>query len=117
MGTTGTVLVDRAVTKFTISKKQTGNSKPAAQRHPLTHRRDSMTGRSFANFIAGIRKGESSTRYLRKATRRHHAHLSNIAWEVNRELHLDPTNGRVQSDPEANEDGGLANTKRTGRPF
>jgi hypothetical protein len=27
--------------------------------------------------------------------------LSNIAWEVNRELHLDPKDGRIQKDPEA----------------
>ena len=27
--------------------------------------------------------------------------LSNIAWEVNRELHLDPRNGQILNDPEA----------------
>jgi hypothetical protein len=27
--------------------------------------------------------------------------LSNIAWEVNRELHLDTKDGRIQNDPEA----------------
>jgi hypothetical protein len=27
--------------------------------------------------------------------------LSNIAWEVSRELHLDTTDGRIQDDPEA----------------
>jgi hypothetical protein len=27
--------------------------------------------------------------------------LSNIAWEVNRELHLDTKGGRIQDDPEA----------------
>lgn len=28
-------------------------------------------------------------------------HLSNIAWERNRELHLDTEDGRIQNDPEA----------------
>ena len=28
-------------------------------------------------------------------------HLSNIAWEVNRELHLDTKDSRIQNDPEA----------------
>ena len=27
--------------------------------------------------------------------------LSNIAWEVNRELHLDTTDGKIKNDPEA----------------
>ena len=27
--------------------------------------------------------------------------LSNIAWEVNRELHLDTNNGKIQNDSEA----------------
>jgi hypothetical protein len=27
--------------------------------------------------------------------------LSNVAWEVKRELHLDPANAHVQNDPEA----------------
>jgi hypothetical protein len=28
-------------------------------------------------------------------------HLSNIAWELNRELHLDAKDGRIHGDPEA----------------
>jgi hypothetical protein len=28
-------------------------------------------------------------------------HLSNIAWQVNRELHLDPKDGRIQGDANA----------------
>ena len=64
--------------------------------------RDSMTDAHFANFIAGIQKGEalhspitvanvSVTMLL----------LSNIAWRVKRELHLDPANGHIRSDAEA----------------
>jgi hypothetical protein len=29
--------------------------------------------------------------------------LSNIAWEVNRELHLDPADGKIKDDTEAME--------------
>ena len=61
-----------------------------------------MTDAHFANFIAGIRKGGrlnapinvgniSVTMLL----------LSNIAWEVKRELNLDATSGRIQNDEDA----------------
>lgn len=61
-----------------------------------------MTDAHFANFIAAIRRGDklhtpievgnvAVTMLL----------LSNIAWEVKRELHLDPKDGRIQNDPEA----------------
>jgi len=61
-----------------------------------------MTDAHFANFIAGIRTGEKL-----------HApvsvgnvavtmlQLSNFAWEVNRELHLDTADGKIQNDAEA----------------
>jgi hypothetical protein len=61
-----------------------------------------MTDAHFANFIAAIQKGE-----------RLHApisignvavtmlQLSNIAWEVHRELRLDPADGKIQNDAEA----------------
>ncbi len=61
-----------------------------------------MTDAHFANFIAGIRTGEKlnapiavgnvSVTILQ---------LSNIAWEVNRELLLDEKDGKVQGDSEA----------------
>ena len=63
---------------------------------------DSMTDAHFANFIAGIKTGEKL-----------HApvavgnvavtmlQLSNIAWEVNRELSLDPKDGKIKNDTEA----------------
>jgi len=64
--------------------------------------RDSMTDAHFANFIAGIRNGEKlnapvsvgniSVTMLQ---------ISNIAWEVNRELRLDTKDGRIQGDPDA----------------
>jgi hypothetical protein len=61
-----------------------------------------MTDLYFANFIAGIRKGEklnapASIGNLAVTM----LQLSNIAWEVNRELRLATQDGRVPSDPEA----------------
>ena len=105
MGTTGTVLVDRdgyeiydldgkKTDEFRVAHKQTLSSDLIGA--------DSMTDAHFANFIAGIRSGE-----------RLHApievgnvavtmlQLSNIAWEVNRELRLDPADGKIQNDAQA----------------
>jgi hypothetical protein len=61
-----------------------------------------MTDRHFANFIAGIQKGEKlrapvSIGNVSVTT----LQLSNIAWEVSRELHLDPTDGKIKNDPDA----------------
>jgi hypothetical protein len=61
-----------------------------------------MTDAHFANFIAGIRKGEKlNAPILVGNVAVTMLQLSNIAWEVNRELHLDPKDGRIQGDPEA----------------
>ena len=61
-----------------------------------------MTDAHFTNFIAGIRKGEKLNAPVSigniAVTM---LQLSNIAWEVNRELHLDPKDGRIQGDAEA----------------
>ena len=61
-----------------------------------------MTDAHFANFIAGIRKGEKLNAPIAvgnvSVTM---LQLSNIAWEVNRELHLDPHNGEIKNDSEA----------------
>jgi hypothetical protein len=64
--------------------------------------RDSMTDAHFANFIAGIRTGEK----LRSPVAVGNVavtmlQLSNIAWEVKRELNLDPKTGRILNDPQA----------------
>ena len=64
--------------------------------------RDSMTDAHFANFIAAIKKGESlnaSVSVGNVAVTM--LQLSNVAWEVNRELHLDTANGKIQNDAEA----------------
>jgi predicted dehydrogenase len=105
MGTTGTVLVDRdgyeiydlkgnKTSAFIANKDQTSSS-------DLTGR-DSMTDAHFANFIAGIRKGEKLNAPVSignvAVTM---LQLSNIAWEVNHELQLDTTDGKVLHDSEA----------------
>jgi predicted dehydrogenase len=62
---------------------------------------DAPTNAHFANFIAAIRKGEKLHAPISEGnivvTM---LHLSNIAWELNRELQLDPKDGRVPNDPE-----------------
>jgi predicted dehydrogenase len=104
MGTKGTVLVDRGGYEiYDLAGKKTSEFKvsEAASSSDLVGR-DSMTDAHFANFIAGVRSGAKL-----------HApvsvgnvavtmlQLSNIAWEVNRELHLDTADGKIQNDPQA----------------
>ncbi len=61
-----------------------------------------MTDRHFANFIAGIRKGDKLNAPVSEGNVAvTMLQLSNIAWEVNRELQLDTKDGRIQGDPEA----------------
>ena len=63
---------------------------------------DSMTDAHFANFIAGIRKGKKLSAPVSAGNIAvTMLQLSNIAWEVKRELHLDTKDGRIQGDPEA----------------
>ena len=104
-GTTGSILVDRTSYEvYDLNGKKTDEfvaTKDRASSSDLLSR-DSMTDAHFANFIAGIQKGEqlhspipvanvSVTMLL----------LSNIAWRVKRELHLDPANGHIRNDAEA----------------
>ncbi|MES2391213.1 MAG: Gfo/Idh/MocA family oxidoreductase [Acidobacteriota bacterium] len=106
MGTKGSVLIDRdgyeiydlggkKIDEFKVSKAKTESADLVGA--------DSMTDLHFANFIAGIRTGEKL-----------HApvavgnvavtmlQLSNVAWEMKRELKLDRTNGHIKGDAEAN---------------
>jgi hypothetical protein len=104
MGTTGTVLIDRdGYEIYDLGGKKTSEFKAGGTTSSSDLvGRDSMTAAHFANFIACIRDGEKlnapvsvgniSVTMLQ---------ISNIAWEVNRELHLDTKDGRIQSDPEA----------------
>ena len=103
-GTTGTVLLDReGYEVYNLNGKKTDefNTGSKGSSHDLLSR-DSMTDAHFANLIAAIRTGEklhspievaniSVTMLL----------LSNIAWTVNHELHLDTKTGHILNDPHA----------------
>jgi predicted dehydrogenase len=117
MGTKATILVDRDGYEIYDLK---GNKVGVVRAGTTTSSadlvgRDSMTDAHFANFIAGIRKGErlnSEVAVGNVAVTM--LQLSNIAWEVNRELNLDTKNGQIKGDPEAMKCGG-ASTRRAGR--
>ncbi len=105
MGTTGSVLVDRdgyevydlkgnMTNEFKTGKEKTSSS-------DLTGR-DSMTDLHFANFIAGIRKGQRLNAPIAVGNVAvTMLQLSNVAWETNRSLALDTTDGKVRNDAEA----------------
>jgi predicted dehydrogenase len=104
MGTTGTVVVDRdGYEIYDLKGKMTSEFKVGNKTESTDLMgRDSMTDAHFANFIAGIQKGEK----LRQPIAQGNVavtmlQLSNIAWETNRELHLDPSNGKILHDSEA----------------
>jgi hypothetical protein len=104
MGTTGTVVVDRdGYEIYDLQGKKTGEFKAgSATSSSDLLGRDSMTDAHFANFIAGIRKGEKLNAPISAGNIAvTMLHLSNIAWKVNRELQLDTKDGRIQGDPEA----------------
>lgn len=104
MGTNGTVLVDRdGYETFDLSGKKTGEHKAGSTTSSSDLLgRDSMTDAHFANFIAGIRNGEKLHAPIAEGNIAvTMLHLSNIAWEVNRELHLDAKDGKIQNDQEA----------------
>jgi predicted dehydrogenase len=104
MGTTGTVVVDRdGYEIYDLNGKKTSEFKTGKDTSSSDLRgADSMTDAHFKNFIAGIRSGEKlnapiavgnvSVTILQ---------LSNIAWEVNRELALDTKDGKILGDPQA----------------
>lgn len=103
-GTTGTVVVDRdGYDLFDLKGNKTDEFRTGKETSSsdLTGR-DSMTDRHFANFIAAIRKGDKLNAPVSignvAVTM---LQLSNVAWEVNRELRLDPSNGKVLDDKDA----------------
>ncbi len=104
MGTTGTVIVDRdGYEIYDLNGKKTSEFKTgkATGSSDLVGR-DSMTDAHFANFIAAIRTGEKLNAPIAvgnvSVTM---LQLSNIAWEVNRELQLDTKDGKIQGDAAA----------------
>jgi len=104
MGTTGSVLVDRdgyeiydlkgnKTSEFKVGNKTSSSDLIG---------RDSMTDAHFANFIAAIRKGEKLNAPIAVGNVAvTMLQLSNIAWEVNRELRVDTSDGKIQNDAEA----------------
>jgi predicted dehydrogenase len=105
MGTTGSVIVDRdGYEVFDLKGNKTGEFKVARTQTSSTDTvgRDSMTDAHFANFIAGIRKGEKLHSPVAEGNVAvTMLQLSNVAWELNRVLDLDPADGKVRHDPEA----------------
>ena len=104
MGTNGSVLVDRdGYEIYDLKGKKTSESKSGIKTLSADLiGRDSMTDAHFANFIAGIRKGEKLNAPIEVGNVAvTMLQLSNIAWEVNRELQLDTKDGRIQGDPDA----------------
>jgi len=104
MGTTGSVLVDRdGYEIYDLKGNKTKEFKTGGETSSsdLTGR-DSMTDAHFANFIAGVRKGEKLNAPVSignvAVTM---LQLSNVAWEVNRELQVDTSNAHILNNPEA----------------
>jgi predicted dehydrogenase len=105
MGTTGSVSVDRdGYEIYDLNGKKTSEykaDKTSTSSADLIGR-DSMTNLHFANFIAGIQTGAK----LHQAVAQGNVavtmlQLSNVAWEIDRELHLDTTDAKVRNDPAA----------------
>ena len=104
MGTTGTVVVDRdGYEIYDLKGNRTSEFKAGSTTSSSDLLgADSMTDAHFANFIARIRKGEKLNAPIAAGNIAvTMLQLSNIAWEVNRELHLDTKDGRIQDDLEA----------------
>jgi predicted dehydrogenase len=104
LGTTGSVLVDRdGYEIYDLNGKKTSEFKVGTETESTdTVGRDSMTDLHFANFIAGIRTGAKLNAPIEVGNVAvTMLQLSNIAWEVNRELHLDPSDGKIKNDREA----------------
>ena len=104
MGTTGTVLVDRdGYEIYDLKGAKTSELKVGGTTSSTDLiGADSMSDEHFANFIAAIRKGEKLNAPVADGNVSvTMLELSNIAWEVNRELRLDTKDGRIQDDAEA----------------
>ncbi len=104
LGTTGSVILDRdGYEVYDLHGKKTDEFKTgkATSSADVTGR-DSMTDAHFANFIAAIRTGEKLNQPVAQGNVAvTMLQLSNIAWETNRELKIDPATGHILGDPEA----------------
>jgi predicted dehydrogenase len=104
MGTTGTVVVDRdGYEIYDLKGNKTSEFKTGkmTSSSDLTGA-DSMTDAHFRNFIAAIRSGEKLNAPIAVGNVSVTVlQLSNIAWEVNRELQVDTRDGKIRGDPQA----------------
>ena len=103
-GTEGSVLVDRdGYEVYDLKGKKTDEFKVGKQTSTTDLiGADSMTDAHFANFIAGIRKGEKLNAPVSVGNVAvTMLQLSNIAWFVNRELNLDSADGKIKNDAAA----------------
>lgn len=104
-GTNGSIVLDRTSYEvYDLNGKKTDEY--VSQRDRASSRdligRDSMTDAHFANFIAAIQKNEPLHSPIEVANISvTMLQLSNVAWEVNRALILDPSNGHINNDKEA----------------
>ena len=104
MGTTGTVVVDRdGYEIYDLKGNKTSEFKTGkmTSSSDLTGA-DTMTDAHFRNFIAAVRSGEKLNAPIAVGNVSVTVlQLSNIAWEVNRELQIDTKDGKIQGDPQA----------------
>ncbi len=104
-GTKGTVILDRdgyevydekgkKTDEFKVNKEKTSSADTVGA--------DNMTDAHFANFIAAIQTGEKLHSPIEQGyVAVTMLQLANYAWETNRTLKLDPSNGHIIGDPEA----------------
>ena len=105
IGTTGSVLVDRdGYEIYDLKGNKTSEYKTGKEQTSSTDLtgRDSMTDLHFANFIAGVQKGEKLNAPVSignvAVTM---LQLSNVAWETGRNLELDPADAKIRNDAQA----------------
>ncbi len=104
MGTNGSVLIDPGVYEIYDLKGNKTDEVKRGEAHSSADLvgNDEMTVAHFANFIAAIRKGEKLNAPIAVGNVAVTTlQLSNIAWEMKRELHLDASNGKIRNDAEA----------------
>jgi predicted dehydrogenase len=104
VGTTGSVVLDPGGYEvYDLRGRKINEVKEgkAASSADLTGA-DNMTDLHFANFIAAIRTGEKLNQPIASGNISvTMLQLSNIAWEMQRELKLNPANGHILNDPAA----------------
>jgi predicted dehydrogenase len=103
-GTEGTVLVDRdGYQVFSLDDKliQEFSTQKTTTTQDLQSI-DAMTTQHFQNLLNGIRTGEKLRAPIEEANVSiTMLHLSNIAWKLDRTLHLDKQNGHILGDEKA----------------